>query len=221
MKRVGVILSGCGVFDGAEIHEAVLTLLYLDRGGAEVQCFAPDIPQMHVVNHFAQQPAAGESRNVLLESARIARGEIKPLKDLSVDQWDAIVFPGGFGAAKNLCSLAIDGPDCFIDPETAQVIQDAVTKGKTIGAICIAPAMVVRALRDIEGVKPVVTIGTDAATAGAIREMGGEHQAASVNEIVVDETNKIVSTPAYMLGPSISNIAEGIEKLVAKVLEMA
>ncbi len=220
MKRVAVILSGCGVFDGSEIHEAVLTLLYLDKGGADTRCFAPDKEQMHVVNHLKGEPEADQSRNVLIESARIARGEITPLSDLKINEFDAVIFPGGFGAAKNLCTLAVDGDSCSIDPVVQQVIIDAVDNDKVIGAICIAPALVARALQD-KTLNPVMTIGTDASTAGALRAMGAENQPASVTEIVVDQKNKLVTTPAYMLGQSIAPVAEGIEKLVAKVLEMA
>ncbi len=221
MTRVGVVLAGCGVYDGAEIQEAVLTLLYLDQAGAEVRCYAPDKPQMHVVDHIAGQPVEGETRNVLTESARIVRGEIEPLTALNVDQLDAVVIPGGFGAAKNLCTFATEGDACSIDPDIANVIQDAVAKKKVVGALCISPVLVARALKDVDGVSPTLTIGTDAATAGAIRAMGAENQPAAVSEIVVDEANRIVSTPAYMLGPKISNVAQGIEALVKKVLEMA
>ncbi|MBN2326877.1 MAG: isoprenoid biosynthesis glyoxalase ElbB [Candidatus Omnitrophica bacterium] len=219
MAQVAVVLSGCGVYDGAEIHEAVLTLLYLDKAGAQVQCFAPDKPQAHVVNHLTGQPAPEESRNVLVESARIARGEIKPLSELNMDFFDAVIFPGGFGAAKNLCTFASDGGDCQIEPDAQRVIEEAVEEGKVIGAICIAPALVARALKGKER-KPIVTIGTDAAAAGALRAMGSENLPKSVNEIAVDEKNKIVTTPAYMLGPSISHVSLGIEKLVAQVLSM-
>ncbi len=220
MTRVGVVLSGCGVFDGTEIHEAVLTLFYLAKAGAEVQCYAPDIPQMHVVNHLTQQPAEGETRNVLVESARIARGEIEPLSAINPDRLDALVFPGGFGAAKNLCTLAVDGDRCDIDPDIADVIKQAHSKGKVIGAICIAPALIARAFKGDDSIKPVLTIGTDTATAGALRAMGAENEPKSVNEITVDEANKFVSTPAYMLGPGITDVAAGIEKLVNKVVEM-
>ncbi len=219
MAQVGVVLSGCGVFDGSEIHEAVLTLLYLDQAGVNVSCFAPDKPQSHVVNHLTMQPVEGESRNVLIESARIARGEIKPVSELNMDQLDAVIFPGGFGAAKNLCTYAVDGDACDIDPDVARVIKDAHSKGKVIGAICISPVTVARALKD-QGVKAELTIGSDAATAGSLRALGSENKAAAVHEIVVDETNKIVSTPAYMLGPNIANVAKGIQKLVEKVLAM-
>lgn len=220
MTRVAVVLSGCGVYDGAEIHESVLTLLYLDKAGAEIHCFAPDKPQIHVVNHLTGQPESHETRNVLVESARIARGEIKPLSELKMEVFDAVVFPGGFGAVKNLSTFASDGDRCSIDPQTARVIQEAVDKGKTIGAICISPALVARALME-KGLKPVVTIGTDAATAGALRVMGAENRPASVMEIVIDEKNRIVTTPAYMLGTGIAQVAIGIEKLVNKVMEMA
>lgn len=220
MTRVAVVLSGCGVFDGSEIHEAVLTLLYLDKAGATVECFAPDKPQLHVVNHLTQEEAAGESRNVLVESARIARGEVKPLAQLKMDDFDSIVLPGGFGAAKNLCSYAFDGDSCDNDPDLTRALRDAHAKGKVIGAMCIAPVPVACAFSGTD-VKPTLTIGSDAATAGSLRAKGAENEPKSVTEITVDEANKIVTTPAYMLGPTIAPVSEGIEKLVAKVLEMA
>lgn len=219
MANVAVVLSGCGVMDGSEIHESVLALLYLDQAGAKVQCFAPDKPQMHVVNHLTNQPVEGETRNVLVESARIARGNIQPLARLNMDQYDAAIFPGGYGAAKNLCTFAVDAERCEIDADVARVIQDAVAKKKVVGAICISPVLVARALKE-KGISTKLTIGSDAATAGAIRAMGSENVPRSVQEILVDETNKIVSTPAYMLGPSIAHVAKGIEQLVKAVLQM-
>jgi enhancing lycopene biosynthesis protein 2 len=130
MPKVGVVLSGCGVYDGAEIHESVITLLALDRAGAEVVCMAPDVPQMHVVDHRTGEVAEGETRNVLTESARIARGEIRDVKDVSADELDALIIPGGFGAAKNLCSFAVDGPECTIQEDVAKLVRDVVAKGK-------------------------------------------------------------------------------------------
>lgn len=220
MTRVAVVLSGCGVYDGAEIHESVLTLLYLDRAGAKFQCYAPDKPQIHVINHVTGQSEPNETRNMLVESARIARGEIKPLSELKMDQFDAVLFPGGFGVAKNLCTFAANGDRCDLDPDAARVIEEASEKGKAIGAICISPVLIARALKD-KGLHPIITIGTDASTAGGLRAMGAENVPASVTEIVVDEKNQIVTTPAYMLGSSIASISIGIEKLVNKLLEMA
>lgn len=220
MKNVGVVLSGCGVFDGAEIHEAVLTLLYLDNMGANVQCFAPDMDQLHVVNHYTQQVAGGEKRNVLVESARIARGKIKPLSEIDLDGLDAIIFPGGFGAAKNLCSFAVEGANCSANPEAAKVIQEAHAKGKVIGAICISPVLVARSFKDTD-IKPRVTIGTDKDVSGAICSFNADAVSAEADEVIVDEKNKIVTTPAYMLGKSISEVARGIEKLVSEVIKLA
>ena len=220
MKKVGVVLAGCGVYDGSEIHEAVLTLLYLDQAGAEIHCFAPDKEQMHVVNHLTGQPAEGEKRNVLTESARIARGEIKPLSEMKLDQLDAVIFPGGFGAAKNLCTFAVDGPACDIDPDVIGLIGDALAKKKTVGAICISPVVVARALKD-SGENPELTIGQDQGTNEALTALKAKPVNARVDEIVVDEKHKIVTTPAYMLGPRIADVAAGIEKLVRKVVEIA
>lgn len=216
-KKIGVLLSGCGVFDGTEIHESVLTLLFLDQAGATAICMAPDIDQLHVVNHLTSEDMK-EKRNVLVESARIARGEIQNLKDMTADDMDALIIPGGFGAAKNLCDFAVKGPDSAIDPEVNRIIGDMIKAEKPVGALCIAPVTVVRALSDQ---KPEVTIGDVVDIAAAIEKMGGAHITHPVDEIHVDEKNKIVTTPAYMLGPGIKDVAQGIEKLVLKVIELA
>ena len=220
MKKVAVILAGSGVYDGSEIHEATLTLLYLDQAGAQIKCFAPDKDQMHVINHTKGEPASGEKRNVLVESARIARGAIDSVANLKLSDFDAVVFPGGFGAAKNLCDFAVKGTDCEVDPEIGNLVRGAVKAGKVIGTICISPVMIACALKDT-GKKPKLTIGTDEGTMNALRAFNAEPIKAQVNEITVDETNKIVSTPAYMLGQSIKEVAVGIEKLVKKVVELA
>jgi len=217
MKKVAVILAGCGVKDGSEIHEATLAILFLDRAGAEISFFAPDKNQRDVIDHLSLSPA-DETRNVLAESARIARGDIKPLSEINLDALDAIVFPGGFGAAKNLCSYAVDGPACSIDPKVEEIIQKAVEKGKATGCICIAPVLVARALRDT-GANPRLTIGNDETTMQHLRELNAEPVPATVLEAVVDQKNKIVSTPAYMLAQSISELASGVEKLVEELFK--
>lgn len=215
-KKAGVLLSGCGVFDGTEIHEAVLTLLALDRAGAEICCVAPDADQLHVINHLTQAETT-ERRNVLVESARIARGEIKNVKDVAASDLDALIIPGGFGAAKNLSDFAVKGPEAAVHPEVERIVKEMWSAGKPVGAVCIAPATLTRILGDQN---PEVTIGNDVGTAAAIRTMGGRHQDRSVEEICVDEKNRLVTTPAYMLGPGIKDVAIGIEKLVAQVLSM-
>ena len=220
MAKVAVVLSGCGVYDGAEIHESVITLLALDRAGAEIIIAAPNVDQAHVINHNLGEPAEGETRNVLVESARIARGPVMNLAQLKVDDLDAVIFPGGFGAAKNLCSYAFDGPELKVHPEVERVTVETVKAGKPLGTICIAPVATAKALADAD-IKVTVTIGNDAGTAGHIESFGATHQPCPVDDIVVDEGNKVVSTPAYMLAGSIKEAAAGIEKLVAKVLELA
>jgi enhancing lycopene biosynthesis protein 2 len=220
MKKIGVVLAGCGVFDGSEIHEAVLTLLHFDEVGAEVQCFAPDKEQMHVVNHLTGQPAARESRNVLIESARIARGKIKPLNELKIDDFDAVVFPGGFGAAKNLCTFAVDGTDCKIDSQVAAVIKAAHAAGKVIGALCISPVVIAGALKDAK-IVPELTIGTDPGTSKALSELGATPIKAQTTDVVVDRKNKIVTTPCYMLATKISQVSRGIENFVKEVMKLA
>jgi enhancing lycopene biosynthesis protein 2 len=214
--RVAVVLSGCGYLDGAEIHESVITLLALDRANADVQCFAPDRPQMHVVDHRSGEEAAGESRNVLAESARIARGEIVDLAQADADNFDAAILPGGFGAAKNLSSFASEGSDCTVDPAVEKLLQAMHQAGKPVGLICIAPAIGARLFPEVE-----LTIGADPDTAGALEQMGAHHKACPVESFVCDEKAKVVSCPAYMLGPGIKDVAEGIEALVGEVLRMA
>ena len=215
--RVGVILAGCGVYDGAEIHEAVLTLLALDRAGAEVVCLAPDVPQMHVVNHLTGQAAPGETRNVLVESARIARGSVRDVAKAAAAEFDALIIPGGFGAAKNLSSFAVDGDRCTVDAGVARLVQGVHAAGKPVGAMCIAPVILARLLG---AEKPSLTIGNDPGTAGKVDAMGGCHVACPAGGIVVDAKGKLVTTPAYMVAGRISEAAEGIGKLVTEVLRM-
>jgi len=214
--KIGVILSGCGFKDGAEIHESVLTLLAIDRGGAEAVCFAPDIDQTVVVNHLTGEEV-DETRNVLVESARIARGNIKKVESADVDALDALILPGGFGAAMNLSDFGSKGADGSVNYQVAALVQAMHAAGKPIGAICIAPAVIARALGDKA---PTLTIGNDEGTAAAIEACGAKHQACPVDDFVVDTENRIVSTPAYMLGPGIKDVAAGIERCVAEVLEM-
>jgi len=218
-KRIGVVLSGCGVYDGSEIHEAVITLLAIDRAGAEAVCMAPDIPQMHVINHLVGEPAEGESRNVLVESARIARGDIKDLATVKVADIDALILPGGFGAAKNLCDFAVSGPDCSVNSEVARLIKGMYAAKKPIAAVCIAPAVLSKVLGS-ENVSHQLTIGSDEGTAEALGKMGTEHIQCPVREFVVDKENKLVSSPAYMLAGNISEAAEGIEKTVQALIDL-
>ncbi|MBN2234821.1 MAG: isoprenoid biosynthesis glyoxalase ElbB, partial [Opitutales bacterium] len=214
MPKVGVVLSGCGVFDGAEIHESVLTLLALDKAGAEILCFAPDIPQTHVIQHNTGAIATGETRNVLSEAARITRGVIEPLSNAHPSLMDAIIFPGGFGVAKNLSSFAFQGADCTIEPDVARILRDMHSWEKPIGMACIAPVIAAK----LFGAE--VTIGNDPATAEAIRQMGGKHIEKGVTEIHVDDAHRIVTTPAYMCQASVSEVAIGIERMVHAVLDM-
>jgi enhancing lycopene biosynthesis protein 2 len=214
-KRAGVVLAGCGVYDGAEIHEAVLTLLFLNKAGAEIICLAPDSRQHHVINHLSGQEAPGETRNMLAEGARIARGNIKEMEKISAADLDLLIFPGGYGAAKNLSDFAFKGQDCTVERGTERLIKEMHAARKPQGFICITPVIAAKVL-GAHG--PLLTIGSDAQTAAAIEAMGGKHVACPVDDIVADERNSLVSTPAYMLAQSISEVAAGVEKLVAKVL---
>lgn len=216
MKKIAILLSGSGVFDGSEIHESVLTMLCLSEAGVQYQCFAPNIEQAHVINHLTGEESTADKRNVLVESARIARGEILATDALNLDDFDALIIPGGFGAAKNLCNFAFKGQDCEISPSVKQFIQAFVTTKKPVGFICISPVMI--PLFYDKGAKG--TIGNDKDTAAAFENMGGQHTDAMVSDVVVDEANKIVTTPAYMLAENISQAYQGISKLVNKVIAL-
>jgi enhancing lycopene biosynthesis protein 2 len=215
-KRIGVLLAGCGVMDGSEIHEATLTLYFLDRHGAEAICMAPNKDQLDVVNHISGSPLQ-EKRNVLLESARIARGKVQNVRTVKADDIDAIIIPGGYGAAKNLCTFAKDGPNCRADEDVARLLKELHTQKKPIGALCIAPALIAKLFGE-HSVE--LTIGNDGGTASALEKMGAKHKNAAVDEIVVDSRNRIVTTPCYMIAQSIKEVGEGAAKLVAKILEM-
>ncbi|PIE41479.1 MAG: isoprenoid biosynthesis protein ElbB [Gammaproteobacteria bacterium] len=215
-KKVAVILAGCGVYDGSEIYETTITLLSLDQAGVEYQCMAPNIDQMHVINHLTGE-ATDETRNVLVEAARLARGNIIDLADANASDYDALIIPGGFGAAKNLSSFAVDGAEMTINQDVAALVKAIHDQGKPVGLICIAPAMTPK----LFGEGTECTIGNDADTAAAIAAMGGKHQECAVNSFHVDEARKVVTTPAYMLAERISEAAEGISKLVSKVIELA
>ena len=216
--NIGVLLSGSGVNDGSEIHESVITMLALDRAGAETLLMAPNIDQMHVINHYTGQEM-DEFRNVLVESARIARGKIKDMAEVSGGDLDALIIPGGFGVAKNLSDYAMSGAECSINPDVYRLISEMIILKKPIGAICIAPAMMAKILAE-QNLSATMTIGKDETTAKDIEVMGSTHKECLVEEIVIDEENNIVTTPAYMDAKNISEVAEGIEKLVKQIILM-
>lgn len=215
---VGVILSGCGAYDGSEIHEAVAVLLSLDRRGVEITCLAPD-GELDEVDHIKSEPT-GAKRSILTESARIARGEITALSKVNGGHFDAIILPGGFGAAKNLCSFAVDGAGCTVHPDVERTLVEAHETGTPIGFACIAPAVGARVFGPRDK-NPTLTIGTDAGTAEGLGELGATHQNTEPDAIVIDEANRIVSTPAYMSATRISQVFDGIDAMVERVLDMA
>ena len=217
MAKVGVVLSGCGVFDGSEIHEAVSILIALDRRGAQIVCAAPNIPVAGVVNHLTKQPEA-HGRRVIEESARIARGKVVDLATLSARDLDAVVFPGGFGAARNLCDFASAGPNCTVDPQVRRILTEMHAARKPIGLACIAPVLAAKVL---SASGPKLTIGTDKGTADAIESMGGQHVDTDPTGICVDEQNRLVTTPCYMNDVGPWTVYQGAEKMVEEVLRMA
>lgn len=213
--KVAVILSGCGVFDGSEIHEATLVMLRLDEADVPYQCMAPDIEQMHVINHISGEPMQ-ERRNVLIESARICRGNIVDLAQADPSDYAAVILPGGFGAAKNLCNFAVAGAAMEVNPDVERFVGAMHAAGKPIGMICIAPAMAPRLI----GKGVACTVGRDDdPAADAIRAMEGDHQACAVDRFTVDAQNNVISTPAYMLAGRISDAAAGITRLVTEIVQ--
>lgn len=213
-KKFAIVLSGSGVYDGAEIHEATLTMLAIMKQGGSYQCFAPDINQHHVINHLTGDEM-DETRNVLIESARIARGDITPLSEFNGNQFDALIFPGGFGAAKNLSTVAFNGPGASVNQEVENAVNQMLKLKRPIGALCISPAFIAKIIGD--GVE--VTIGSDEGTAGAINTMGAKHINTTHGEVVVDKTHKVFTTPCYMLDATILDIEQGATNVVKAMIE--
>ena len=212
-KKFAVVLAGCGVFDGAEIHEATMTLYAIASQGGTYQIFAPDIEQHHVVNHITGEEMK-EKRNVLIESARIARGNIKPLSDYNAKDFDALILPGGFGAAKNLCTFAFDGPNCKVNPDVERAIKETHTSKKPIGALCISPVLLAKILGNV-----IITLGQDEGTAKAVESLGAKHQKTNHAEVTVDKNNLLFTTPCYMLDASIVDIANGANAVVKEIIK--
>jgi len=214
MKKIAVVLAGCGVFDGAEIHEATLTLYSIVKNGGMYEIFAPDIEQHHVINHITGKEMP-EKRNVLIESARIARGKIKNLSEFKANDFNALIFPGGFGVAKNLCSYAFEGTNCKINHDVEKAIRSMAEQNKPIGALCISPVLLAKVLSNVE-----ITIGQDKSTLDDVKKMGATHKETTHGEVIIDKKNKIVTTPCYMLDASIGQIGDGANNLVKALFEM-
>jgi len=212
MKRFAVVLSGCGVFDGSEIHESVLTLLAIRKAGAEYSIFAPDVPQLHVVNHLTGQPA-NEKRNVLVESARIARGKIAPLSEFHPSRFDAIILPGGFGAAKNLSNYAVEGTGLEVNSEVARAVRGMLDSGKPVGALCISPVILARLIPGVE-----VTLGTPSEDSQAAEALGAKHVPAEPTGVVVDRRHNVFTGPCYMYDATIEQVAECAENVVRAMI---
>ena len=212
-KTAAIILSGCGVYDGSEIHEAVITLLNLQRRNVRVRFFAPDIAQNGTVNHLDGTPQ--QARNVLVESARIARGDIAPLSEFSADDFDMLLFPGGFGAAKNLSDFAAKGADMSVLPQVDSAVKSMLAAGKPLGFVCIAPVIAAKSVGG--GVK--LTIGNDAQTAAAVEKLGAKHVECPADGFVADKEKNVFSTPAYMLANNTVAIDAGVGAMVGAMLE--
>ena len=219
--KFAIVLSGCGVFDGSEIHEAVFTMLAVDQSGCTYQCFAPNTWQARTIDHFTGHAVAiagdEDNRNVLAESARIARGEIKDLAEFKAKDYDAVIFPGGFGAALNLSDFAVNGAECDVNVEVRRAIEESYREGIVIGAMCIAPTVIARVLGK-HGI--TITVGNDKKVAAGLAKMGARHQDCAATEVCVDSEHKIVTTPCYMLANSLKDICTGTRNLVDEMLEL-
>ena len=213
MKRFAVILNGCGHLDGSEVHEAVMTLLAIDRNGCSYTVFAPDAPQYHVMNHLTRQPMEGE-RNMLVEAARIARGDIHEISEYRPEDFDALVMPGGFGVAKNLFTYAFDGANAKVLDSVRNAIVATHKAGKAIGALCIAPVLIAKVLGDV-----TVTVGSDPGTIADVEKMGASHVNTQITEVISDKRNMVFTTPCYMLPASIADIADSAENLIETILD--
>jgi len=213
MKKFAVILAGCGVYDGAEIHEAVMTMYAIQKNGAEYQVFAPDINQHHVVNH-STGAVMPETRNVLVESARIARGNILPLHELEMRDFDAVIFPGGFGVAKNLCTYAFEGAQCTVNSDISILLKEAFSLRKPIGALCISPVLLAKIMGDV-----TITVGPDEEDAANVIAMGANHIATKHGDVVIDEKHRLYTTPCYQLKSTIVQIAEGADNIIKAMLK--
>lgn len=217
MKKIAVILAGCGRFDGSEIHESVLTLLSIQQAGAKYQCFSLNENQHHVNNHLTEERITNETRNMLVESARIARGDVLDLANIDLNEYDGLIIPGGNGVASNLFTLAEDGENFTVHSIVKKVANEFTKSGKPVGYICIAPAMIPK----VYDFPVKITIGTDEGTAELLTKLGAIHQNCNVNEICIDKEYKIVSTPAYMLANTIAEAYSGISKLCMEVVTLA
>jgi enhancing lycopene biosynthesis protein 2 len=213
-KKFAVVLAGCGVYDGSEIHEATMTLYAIMKNGGTYEIFAPDIPQHHVINHLTGEEM-DETRNVLVESARIARGKIRAITEFKAGEFDALVFPGGFGVAKNLSDFAFDSENYQVDTEITRVVRDMIKLNKPVGALCISPVLLARIID-----KPVLTIGDDPGTAGALEKTGAVHKVSGHGDVVVDQDYKLVTSPCYMLDANILQISEGADATIREILKM-
>lgn len=221
VPKVAVLLAGCGHLDGAEIREAVFTLLALDQRGAEFHCLAPDAPQANVVDHIQGKVMEGAARNILEEASRIARvGKCLDLAQARAADFDALLLPGGFGVAKNLCDFAFKGAEAQVRPDVAAFFQAFFEAGKPVGAICISPALVGLHLARV-GRRARLTLGNGKDIQAAMEKLGHDYvSVSSAREIVIDEALKLVTTPAYMFDDArLGDVWVGIDRCVEAVIQ--
>lgn len=226
MKNIAVILSGCGVYDGSEIHESVFTLFSIDVLKGKYQCFAPNILQHHVLNHVNGEEM-NENRNVMIEAARIARGNIMDVSIYDPENFDALVIPGGFGAAKNLTKWAFQGPDGEINENIKDAILQTIKANKPIVGLCMGPTVIAKALEGT-GISAKLTVGSStekspydiAAISGGMEKIGAQAEMKSIREFSYDVENKIITAPCYMLEGSISEVQRNIHQTIEKLFEI-
>ncbi len=215
MKKIAVILAGCGNRDGSETHETLSVLLAIDKRGIEYQCFAPN-GDFEVFNHI-EGKKSGEKRHLITEASRLCRGNIKALSMYKAEDYDALIIPGGMGAAQNLSNYAFVGKDIIVNQEVEKAILETYSANKPIGALCIAPMLLAKVLGDKN---PTLTLGNDCPAAQDAISLGCNHQICKSNEVAVDVKHKIVTTPAYMVATHISEIFEGSDNLVEQICKL-
>jgi enhancing lycopene biosynthesis protein 2 len=224
MKKIGILLSGCGVYDGSEIQETVLAMLAIQEVGAEYFCISIDKNQHHVINHLNGTEMA-ETRNMMIESARIARGNVKNINEVEIRDFDALVIPGGFGNAKNLSSWAFDGPKGTILPEVKLLIVNCINAGRPIAALCVSPILIAKAMED-SGFQVELTLGNSADSSpynindfhASLKATGAKTFEKNIEGIQIDEKLKIVSAPCYMIEANILEIRNNIKQAIEALM---
>lgn len=223
IKKCALILAGCGAKDGAEITESVSLMIAFDQAHFHVQAFAPNRSFHHVIDHAADQIVESENRNMLVESARIARGNVLPLQELAEDDYDVICFAGGFGVAKNFCNFASEGKNAVLENDVKDILFRFIRAHKIVSALCISPILLALAAKELQLKDAKITLGDGSSEAAEIVQTWGiTHEPKKVHEASIDKVNRFVTAPAYMdaqaspkdIFASATSLVKGVESLL-------